>query len=197
MNDLKACAQCKVLFPRSRFGQRKARSGNIVPRSYCRACERKKSKERYDPQKARQHYEYVKQNDPERLKRYGATRRAKNPEKHKDAARQWREKNKERVAEYARAYKQQNRAAATAWERGRHARKKSAELLPFSKDQLMARLSMFPGCWMCGGPKETVDHVKPLSKGGAHALANMRPACRSCNSRKRNKWPLTSLQLRL
>lgn len=43
-------------------------------------------------------------------------------------------------------------------------------------------------CWMCGKPASTIDHVKPLSKGGLHILANMRPACLSCNSRKRNRW---------
>jgi hypothetical protein len=29
-----------------------------------------------------------------------------------------------------------------------------------------------------------VDHVQPLSNGGADALENMLPACRSCNHRK-------------
>lgn len=31
-----------------------------------------------------------------------------------------------------------------------------------------------------------VEHVKPISKGGAHALANVVPACKSCNFSKRN-----------
>jgi 5-methylcytosine-specific restriction endonuclease McrA len=48
---------------------------------------------------------------------------------------------------------------------------------------------MFPGCWMCGGDADTVDHVKPLSKGGAHILANLRSACQSCNSSKGATWP--------
>jgi 5-methylcytosine-specific restriction endonuclease McrA len=44
-------------------------------------------------------------------------------------------------------------------------------------------------CWMCGTSERlTIDHVKPLSKGGWHVLANIRPACLSCNCSKNNKW---------
>jgi 5-methylcytosine-specific restriction endonuclease McrA len=45
-------------------------------------------------------------------------------------------------------------------------------------------------CWMCGTTEDlTIDHVKPLSKGGLHILANIRPACSRCNTRKRARWP--------
>jgi hypothetical protein len=37
----------------------------------------------------------------------------------------------------------------------------------------------------------TWDHVQPLSKGGAHTLSNLKPSCRSCNSRKSASWPFT------
>ncbi len=43
---------------------------------------------------------------------------------------------------------------------------------------------------MCGGPFEEVDHVKPIAKGGWHALANLRPACFRCNNQKSDKWPV-------
>lgn len=48
-------------------------------------------------------------------------------------------------------------------------------------------------CWLCGDPVsvETVtrEHVKPLTAGGLHVPANIRPACQSCNSSKNNQWP--------
>jgi 5-methylcytosine-specific restriction endonuclease McrA len=72
----------------------------------------------------------------------------------------------------------------------RNARKAGVLTIPFTADQLAQRLSMFPGCWMCGGQPESVDHVKPVAAGGAHVLANLRPACGSCNSAKRDRWPL-------
>ena len=33
----------------------------------------------------------------------------------------------------------------------------------------------------------TIDHVIPLSKGGMHIVENIVPACRSCNSAKKDK----------
>ena len=44
-------------------------------------------------------------------------------------------------------------------------------------------------CKYCGrdGPL-TVDHVKPLSKGGSHTKENVVPACLQCNVRKGSKY---------
>lgn len=42
-------------------------------------------------------------------------------------------------------------------------------------------------CAYCPKPAPTVDHVIPLSRGGAHAVANTVGACFSCNSRKGTK----------
>lgn len=54
-------------------------------------------------------------------------------------------------------------------------------------------------CWICGvrcrrtwqgnHPREaTLDHVKPLAKGGDHDWHNVRCACRRCNSLKSDSW---------
>jgi len=48
-------------------------------------------------------------------------------------------------------------------------------------------------CWVCGRPYEALDHVKPLSVGGAHLPCNIRPICTTCNNVKHNKWPLTAV----
>lgn len=48
-------------------------------------------------------------------------------------------------------------------------------------------------CWVCGVTLQEVcwDHIQPLSKGGPHAITNLKPSCRSCNSRKGASWPFT------
>jgi 5-methylcytosine-specific restriction endonuclease McrA len=54
------------------------------------------------------------------------------------------------------------------------------------------RAALYSGCcWICGKQGAgSIDHVKPLSKGGARTLAaNLRPAHFECNNAKSNIWP--------
>ena len=97
-----------------------------------------------------------------------------------------------------RRYYEENRAAMIAAAHVKNARRKGAPTVPFTADQLEDRLSMFSGCWMCGDDVSNglhVDHVKPLARGGWHCLANLRPACPSCNISKGAKWPLEKVML--
>lgn len=32
-----------------------------------------------------------------------------------------------------------------------------------------------------------IEHITPMSRGGSHEMHNLLPACRSCNSQKRDK----------
>jgi 5-methylcytosine-specific restriction endonuclease McrA len=39
-----------------------------------------------------------------------------------------------------------------------------------------------PTCWLCGWRgADTLDHVRPVARGGATTPDNLRPAHRSCN----------------
>lgn len=73
-------------------------------------------------------------------------------------------------------------------EAARRARLRGNLVVPFTAEQLAARLSMWPGCWRCGQSSEQVDHVKPIAAGGPHCLANLRPICAPCNRRKWSTW---------
>lgn len=76
--------------------------------------------------------------------------------------------------------------------RRRYATRKGARAIYFTPAQLDARAAFYGHCcWMCREPMTEWDHVKPLTAGGWHCLSNMRPACRSCNARKSDTWPLT------
>lgn len=39
-------------------------------------------------------------------------------------------------------------------------------------------------CWVCGAPATSIDHVIPFNEQGMNVPANIRPACRRCNTGK-------------
>lgn len=70
------------------------------------------------------------------------------------------------------------------------ARVNAAIVGSYGPRQITDRFAYFDNkCWMCGssGPL-TIDHVKPITRGGKDCPSNFRPACQPCNSRKSNHW---------
>ena len=46
-------------------------------------------------------------------------------------------------------------------------------------------------CQECGTTENiTIDHIKPLSKGGTNHIDNLQPLCKSCNSKKQDKYEI-------
>lgn len=163
---IKTCRTCRLEKLATEFYQSKGRI-----RSACKACTRAY----WDGRRA--------------LKRaYDVAYYHANKERRKAAALAWRAENRDRWADYSRIYRASNPEQFATYYRARYGRRVTGAL-PFTTAQLDARMSMFGRkCWMCGGPFEHVDHVKPLAKGGRHMLANLRPACGPCNGKKRDRW---------
>lgn len=46
-----------------------------------------------------------------------------------------------------------------------------------------------PVCYYCGEHADTVDHLIPKSRGGAHTKQNLVACCSPCNSVKSHIWP--------
>jgi hypothetical protein len=90
----------------------------------------------------------------------------------------------------ARAWRKANPSVYRAANLRRRRLLANAVCIPYSKEQLEAKMAYWGNaCWVCGGPFEAIDHVKPLSRGGAEILANLRPICTSDNSSKNANWP--------
>jgi 5-methylcytosine-specific restriction endonuclease McrA len=114
----------------------------------------------------------------------------------------------ELYAAYYRAHAVQNRQRSAAYQRAHpewahsqvakhRARRLCAPVSDFTEAQWRAMKDFYDHrCAYCGKkPKRlTQDHITPLSKGGSHTLSNIVPACRSCNSSKGTKAPLTPVQ---
>lgn len=60
----------------------------------------------------------------------------------------------------------------------------------FTKGEWEKKLREFNHrCAYCeNNVKLEVDHIKPISKGGMNTIDNIQPLCRSCNSKKSNKY---------
>ena len=116
------------------------------------------------------------------------------------STRQWYRDHREEKAEYGRQryrgrreesaeYNRQYRAAHPDKRRGqvhrRRALKRGATVGPVDEAAIYERDKF---CIYCGATKDlTLDHLVPLSRGGAHIQDNLAVACRSCNSCKHTK----------
>jgi 5-methylcytosine-specific restriction endonuclease McrA len=63
--------------------------------------------------------------------------------------------------------------------------------VPFRRRSALNRRAVFARdggrCQYCGGVAESIDHVVPRAKGGAHTWENVVAACRACNTAKRDR----------
>lgn len=128
-------------------------------------------------------------------------------------ARSWKAKNKDKVKEYALKWNAANpgrkKAAFDNWHKAnpgkqsefnqrRRALKRSAEGVFTVQDIERIRLAQKGRCAACGKTRKklSVDHIVPLSKGGTNWPSNIQLLCKSCNSSKKDKDPLTFMQSR-
>lgn len=132
----------------------------------------------------------------EKINEQARLRRAKNPEVQRNASRRYDELHPERRREQGRRYRQANAAKILDKNARRRARLHGLSIIPFTQEQFKQRWDYFGGrCYLCGDVADTTDHVKPIAAGGAHILANLRPACRRCNARKNSRWPYAPVGL--
>lgn len=155
------------------------------------------------------YYREWRKKNPEKAKARDAKDREKRVEYFRQKAREQQarltDEQRRRKREYQRRWYQRNKADLNArnkeWQsahrdayrfilRKSRALKHGVVYIPFTAEQLAAKLAYWGNrCWVCGIPASHTDHVKPLKKGGAHALANIRPICPACNTKKRDSWP--------
>jgi len=204
--DSKRCRKCGATKPVDAFGRDRSRPDGRFP--WCLECKRAWESARreanIDAERARGRASYARHRErriaavAERYRSDPAVRAA-----HLDAARRYVERHPDRraasTARYAAANRDYYADAKRRWraanldrareiarnaQRRRKARRMGAAG-SCSEAQLRGRWDYYGGlCWLCRAPADTIDHVVALSRGGSEWPANLRPACRSCNSRK-------------
>lgn len=214
-STVKVCPRCKIEKPISEFFVNKSRRDART--CYCKICCKFYHK-KTSPEKRREYERRWREQYPEKKKekdrRYAEPHREKlaqkqrlyrknNPNKIREYNEKWARSNPEKVKAYIIKTNKKRHEVKLQWQREhpeagrenqrkRRARLKNVLVIPFTKRELNQRLSMFGNkCWICGSSATAVDHVKPIARGGAHILANLRPICCACNSKKGSTWPLS------
>ena len=112
--------------------------------------------------------------------------------------RRWKERHPGEASRRTALWKKANPERRNANEARRHARKKNAPINDFTAEQWIAMKLFYDNrCAYCQKKfkKLTMDHVIPLSKGGAHTMSNIVPSCQSCNFHKHTSPPPVPTQI--
>jgi 5-methylcytosine-specific restriction endonuclease McrA len=112
--------------------------------------------------------------------------------------RDYRKNNPEKIQRLNKQYRTIHRDMVYTNNATRRARERNAPINDLSAAQWQEIQETFDHrCGYCHRRAKghlTQDHITPLIKGGSHTFANIVPACRSCNAKKKTGPPLSPVQ---
>jgi 5-methylcytosine-specific restriction endonuclease McrA len=189
--DEKQCTRCGECKPLTDFHKQASLPGGY--KHYCKACCKAINAARHaarpiEERRAHNKAAYAAKKDA--YKARALRNYYDNPDKAKRRILAWNRANGDKRRVYGKRTRDRNPETHREVWRRRHARKMGTMVARITPALLKAKCAYWGNCcWICGGPQEAIDHVKPLATGGAHILANLRPICRACNTRKLDTWP--------
>ena len=137
-------------------------------------------------EKTRESNRRWRKNNPESERKAQARYYATNRSKKLDSGRRWTSENREKKTERGRQWRKENQEKARAIKHRRRAKKRMAVSEPYDFKAICEHYNN--RCVKCGELKPlTVDHIKPISKGGPDIASNIQPLCQACNSTKWTK----------
>ena len=171
----KKCSRCRQELPVSAFPKDKARKDGLY--FYCRECLRLYQKE------------YRKKEEfKETKKKWESANADKLREQNRILKRKY--SKTEKYRQYRHKYKVSDKGKLqNIIDQNKRRAHKLNQIKTLTTNQWRIILGLYSGkCAYCGSKKEIqLDHVIPVSKGGGTTITNVVPACKSCNTSKRNK----------
>lgn len=206
---MKLCYKCETHKPVRNFSFRaSARDGLSPICKECQALYTKAWRERNAKAIREKKATYYNENK-DYVKQKHAEYRAENKEDIAVKKKNWRKANADAIREYGRKYRKANLEAMALYRENWKANNPETYIAIVASDNARRRTLEKDGvsaralsawikstdkiCFYCKIPCELnfhVDHFVPLARGGAHALANLRIACPSCNFSKNARDPL-------
>lgn len=155
--------------------------------------EKYKARDREQYLKHREHrlaYQaHYRRQNRERVALVNKAWRERNRERNQHRNRLRRKRNSRQFRDRIQRWRQVNRDKVRAYYHVRESRKRNLPAV-FTREQWRSCKQYFNNaCAYCGRPLKRLcqDHFIPMSKGGVYAMSNIVPACRSCNSSKRDR----------
>ena len=194
---MKTCTTCKTELSKDQFHvERKSKDGL---RSQCKKCCSFKKKQKYaaNPEKVKiavslyveknhaKVTEYKKewyQKNRQKIRERHAEHYKRNSDHIKEKVQDWKESNLEKVKLIQRSSQARRRAIFRKAD-GKHNASDIAKLLVLQRWKCAS-------CFVDLKNGYHVDHIQPLSKGGANWPNNLQCLCPKCNRKKHNKDPI-------
>jgi 5-methylcytosine-specific restriction endonuclease McrA len=184
------CTRCKQDKHSDDFGSdKRMKSGKNI---YCRECVRAASVlyREINPDKCKESAKKTRIKSREKKNEYTKKRYQENRDSILLDNKERRKNDYEKVLEIERASRAKNKEKQRPFKNERQMRRtriqkeKSFLILPKELKKLYSQ-----PCLFCNSKEnQSIDHVIPLSRGGNHSIGNLITLCRSCNSRKGNKF---------
>jgi hypothetical protein len=211
---MKTCKRCQRLLHSDSFYRHKTMPDGLQP--WCKACKKTYARiyvktprgravmlaaqrrfSRSTKGQAHQYRHNRTEKARERQKRYRATekcairlRRYYLTQKSKARYERWRRSEKCKAARHRYRQTPKGRYQKVSNEHKRRVLKGRSATLTMAEWQHI--LDLYKHCCAYCGRSDAIltqDHYVPLCKGGHHSAENVVPACKSCNSRKRDRLP--------
>jgi 5-methylcytosine-specific restriction endonuclease McrA len=195
MGATKPCRKCKRELPLGAFYLDRG-----TPRAKCKECVKAQAQKwrKANPGRVKEmglFYRLSKEGSSKR--KAWLKERARRPSQI-EYQKQWAKTEKGQAARRGRVNRFAKTEKGNAANKRRHARRRSvlvSVIATLTADEWREIMEQSGHrCAYCGKPfgatlPPTQDHVIPLSKGGNHTKDNVVPACKPCNSRKKDKLP--------
>lgn len=204
---MKHCSRCKTDKPESEFHKNRATKDGLY--GFCKPCSVKAAQEwqKKNPERAKKSAREYRKNNKEKVAKRTREYRKKNIEKVRKWRRDWskahpeytraasakaRKEHPRRNKEHQRKYAQNNKDKMNAKTRKYRARKKFLLGSHTKEDIEKIRKSQNNKCFWCDRKVKFpghIDHVVPITRGGANSPENLVLACEFCNKSKGSKLP--------
>ena len=211
---MKTCSQCLIEKPLTDFYAKKANQNGI--QSECKVCHnaRVAAARKANPEREKARVAAWSAANPGRVAATTAAWAKANPARCSALVAAWNKANPERVkangAAYRKAYPERVKAATAAWAKANPKRRCINEhnrraIKEASGGKLSSGLAtklfkqqkgLCPCCGQPLGKDYHLDHIMPLSLGGANVDSNIQLLRAKCNLQKRNKHPIDFMQSR-